>query len=66
MLLSKWNIDTIIADKGIERFIDNTKKVIKMYAKNKWIKENNLIVKRYAKLLLKLQQMKDDLDNGII
>jgi len=60
MILTEINIHQIIADRGIDWLIDNTKKIIIRYSKQK--KDYKYVVKRYSKLLTRIYAIKEQMD----
>lgn len=58
----KHHIESVIQDRWVDWYIDNTEKVIKVFEDRGRSEENDKIIKRYAKLLKLLHNYK----NGII
>ncbi len=61
MILTDINIHQIIADRGLDWLIDNTKGIIKRYSKQPHA--YGVVVKRYSKLLKKLYKIKAEQKN---
>ena len=57
MIISKQNIDQMIAERGIDWLIDNTCKIIIQYSNYKKTKLNKTIVDKYTEVLVYVQKL---------